>query len=91
MTVEKAGGANQADRGWSASKALGYIGVHPGTLQYTWVHQGTCGYTPVHVGTPRYTEDGQQASKANSGGEIGWLQHTTRSAHFNAVVLYSLP
>ena len=85
VTVEKAGGANQADRGWSAVE---YIGVHQGTLEYTWVHTSILWYTWVHQVTPRMVS---KQSKASGGGEIGWLQHTTRSAHFNAVVLYSLP
>ena len=64
-TVEKAGGANQADRGWSASKAvgviLGYTGVYWGILRYTGVHRGW------------------SASNASTGGEIRCLHHTTLS------------
>ena len=56
-------------------------------IRLTEVGQQAVGYTWVHLGVPKYIEDGQ---KVSSGGEIGWLQHNPL-AHFNAVVLYSLP
>ena len=63
VTVEKAGGANQADRGWSASKA------HLGSPGYSRVHLGALGYTLVHRGTPRMvSKQAKQAVVEKSGG-----------------------
>ena len=67
------------------------MGTHyRGTPKYIEYGQQAVGYAWVHIGTPKYIEDGQKVSKASRGGEIGWLQHNLL-AHFNAVVLYSLP